>query len=202
MNYREMKQVVDILYDEWNLGRKESGATGNICAWIYLMEILEESEKIITYKENNKIIGICGYSKNNSKKYRIRKALYRLIKHRLYKNKDIKDLDGLKKYYENYDYLPKELEGYFDGEVSILIVHKNYRNKGIGKRLLEEVFKLAKKDNMTNLQILTDGACSYKFYEHCGCNKVYETVVINEETNKLGNKLTDNAYVYEKKLNV
>lgn len=202
MKYKEMKQVVNLLYDEWNLGKKEAKATGNICAWIYLMEILEESEKLITYKENNKVIGICGYSNYKSKKYRIRKTLYKCIKNILYKNKDIKDLNGLKKYYENYDYLPKELQDYFDGEVSILIVDKNYRGRNIGKKLLYEIFELARKDNMNNLQILTDGACSYKFYEHCGCNKIYETIVVNEEVDKLGNKITDNAYVYEKKLNV
>ncbi len=201
MKYKEMKQVVDILHGEWNLGKKEAKATGKICAWIYLMEILEESEKIITYKENNKIIGVCGYSKNKSKKHIARKRIYKCIKHMLYKNKDIKDLDGLRRYYKNYDYMPKELENYFDGEVSILIVREDYRNKGIGKKLLYEVFELAKKDNMNNLQILTDGACSYKFYEHCGCSKIYETVVCNEEIDKLGDKLTDNAYIYEKKLN-
>lgn len=200
MKYNEMKQIVDILYDEWNLGKREAEATGKICAWIYLMGILEESEKIIIHKENNKVIGICGYSKNNSKKYKFRKFMYGYIKNRLYKNKDIKDLDGLKKYYDNYSYLPKELEGCFDGEISILIVHEDYRGKGIGKKLLYNVFELAKKDNISKLQILTDGACSYKFYEYCGCSKVYETVVINEEIDKLGNKFIDNAYVYEKRL--
>ena len=50
-------------------------AEGNICAWIYLMEILEESEKIITYKENGELVGFCGYAKWNSKKYLLRKKL-------------------------------------------------------------------------------------------------------------------------------
>ena len=47
MKYNEMKQAVNLLAKEWNMGKKESGAEGNICAWIYLMDLLEESEQIV-----------------------------------------------------------------------------------------------------------------------------------------------------------
>lgn len=133
MYYSEMKQAVKLLANEWNLGKKESGATGNICAWIYLFTILEESEKIVTYKDGRKLVGFCGYSRNNSKKHLFKKKFYTIVKNKLYKNKNIKDLHALKQYENNYDYLPKELENYFDGEVSILLVDKNYRGKSIGK---------------------------------------------------------------------
>ena len=59
------------------------------------MEDLEESEKIITYKENNKLIGFCGYSKIDSKKHLLKKKFYRFIKNILYKSKDIKNLNAL-----------------------------------------------------------------------------------------------------------
>lgn len=200
MYYSEMKQAVKLLANEWNLGKKESGATGNICAWIYLFTILEESEKIVTYKDGRKLIGFCGYSRNNSKKHLFKKKFYTIVKNKLYKNKNIKDLHALKQYENNYDYLPKELENYFDGEVSILLVDKNYRGKSIGKKLLLEVFNLAKKDNMKNLQILTDESCNFKFYEDCGCKKIYETIVKNQEYGKLGNISSEKAFIYEKNL--
>lgn len=200
MYYSEMKQAVKLLANEWNLGKKESGATGNICAWIYLFTILEESEKIVTYKDGRKLVGFCGYSRNNSKKHLFKKKFYNIVKNKLYKNKNIKDLHALKQYENNYDYLPKELENYFDGEVSILLVDKNYRGKSIGKKLLLEVFNLAKKDNMKNLQILTDESCNFKFYENCGCKKIYETIVKNQEYGKLGNISSEKAFIYEKNL--
>ena len=200
MYYSEMKQAVKLLANEWNLGKKESGATGNICAWIYLFTILEESEKIVTYKDGKKLVGFCGYSRNNSKKHLFKKKFYTIVKNKLYKNKNIKDLHALKQYENNYDYLPKELENYFDGEVSILLVDKNYRGKSIGKKLLLEVFNLAKKDNMKNLQILTDESCNFKFYENCGCKKIYETIVKNQEYGKLGNISSEKAFIYEKNL--
>lgn len=200
MHYFEMKQAVKLLANEWNLGKKECGATSDICAWIYLFSVLEESEKIVTYKDGRTLIGFAGYSKNNSKKHLLKKKIYGIIKNKLYRDKNIKDLNSLKKYEDNYAYLPQELKNYFDGEVSILILDKSYRGKKLGKKLLLEVFELAKKDNMKNLQILTDESCNYKFYESCGCEKVYETIVENWEYGKLGNISKEKAFIYEKKL--
>ena len=109
MKYSDKKQAVKLLYNEWNLGKRECGATTDICAWIYLIQVLEESEKIITYKEKNKLIGFCGYSKNDSKKHFLRKKFYRILRDRLYKSKNIIDLSGLREYENNYNYIPREL---------------------------------------------------------------------------------------------
>lgn len=200
MNYNEMKQAVKLLSKEWNLGKKEAGADNNICAWIYLFDVLQESEKIIKYKDKNKLIGFCGYSKESSKKHRVSKKFYGFVKNRLYKSKSIKNLKAFKEYEDNYNYIPEKLQNYFDGEVSILIVDEDYRGKKIGKKLLLDIFELAKKDNMKNLQILTDESCNYKFYENLGCKKVYETIVENKEIGQLGNGYTEKAFIYEKKL--
>ena len=200
MNYNEMKQAVKLLSKEWNLGKKEAEANNDICAWIYLLDILQESEKIIKYKEGNKLIGFCGYSKESSNKHKVSKEFYKIVKNRLYKSKSIKNLEALKEYENNYNYVPKELKNYFDGEVSILIVDEDYRGKKIGEKLLLKVFECAKKDNMKNLQIMTDESCNYKFYENLGCKKVYETIVENKEIGQIGNGYTEKAFIYEKKL--
>ena len=200
MKYNEMKQAVKLLSKEWNLGKKESGADNDICAWIYLFDVLQESEKIIKYKDGNKLIGFCGYSKEYSNKHKLSKMFYGFVKNRLYKSKSIKNLKAFKEYENNYNYIPEELKNYFDGEVSILIVDEDYRGKKIGKKLLLDVFELAKKDNMKNIQIVTDESCNYKFYESLGCKKVYETIVENKEIEQLGNEYTEKAFIYEKKL--
>lgn len=201
MNIKEMKQAVEILDKEWNLGKKESEAEGDICAWIYLMEILEESEKIITYKENGELIGFCGYAKWKSKKHLIRKKLVKMIKNKLMNSKKIKNKEAIKKYNENYgNYAPKGIQNQFDGEISILIVKQKYQNKGIGTKLLSEVFKLAKEDRLKNIQILTDESCNHKFYEKFNCEIMYETNIENIEDNVVGNKNFETAYVYGKEL--
>ena len=200
MKYNEMKQAVKLLSKEWNLGKKEAGADNDICAWIYLFDVLQESERIIKYKDGNKLIGFCGYSKEYSNKHKLSKMFYGFVKNRLYKSKSIKNLKAFKEYENNYNYIPEELKNYFDGEVSILIVDEDYRGKKIGKKLLLDIFELAKKDNMKNLQIVTDESCNYKFYESLGCKKVYETIVENKEIKQLGNGYTERAFIYEKKL--
>lgn len=200
MRIKDMKQAVELFINEWDLGEKESGASRKLCAWIYLMEILEETEQFVYYRENGKMLGFAGYSNENSRKHLIKKKFYHFIKNQLYKSKEIKDLNALKEYEDNYYYVPDELKNYFDGEVSMLILDKNCRGKGIGKKLLLEVFELAKKDDMKNLQILTDESCSYGIYEKLGCKKVYETIVENKEYGKLGSVLTERAFIYEKKL--
>ena len=200
MKYNEMKQAVNLLANEWDLGKKEAGAEGNICAWIYLMDLLEESEQIVTYKSGNKLIGFCGYSKQSSHKKIVKKKIYKIIGNILKKSKKIKNKNAINKYCNNYNYVPEELENYFDGEVSILIVDKNYRGKNIGKKLLFEIFEMAKKDNMKNLQILTDESCNYKFYERCGCKKIYETIIENKEYGILGQITSEKAFIYEKTL--
>ena len=58
MTIKDMKQAVRLLDEEWNLGKKEAGTTSNICAWIYLMEILEETEQVVYYKEKGKLFGL------------------------------------------------------------------------------------------------------------------------------------------------
>lgn len=200
MKYKDMKQAVNLLANEWNLGKKESGASGNICAWIYLMNILEETEQFVYYRENGKLLGFAGYSNVNSKKNKYRKKYYNYIKKCLYKSKKIKDVNALYQYEEDYDYVPNNMKNYFDGEVTILILDNKCRGKGIGRSLLQQLFDLAKQDGMKNLQILTDEACSYGIYEKLGCKRIYETIITNREYGKICNRTTEKAFIYEKTL--
>lgn len=104
---------------------------------------MEESEKIVIKKRNNKVIGICGYSKYTSNKHKLRKLFYRIPKTILiHKNPQVKKSINE---YNNYDYTPKELENHFDGELSILIVNKKYRGHNIGKKMITKIFEYAKK---------------------------------------------------------
>ena len=148
MKYKDMKQAVKLLDKEWNLGKKEAETTTDICAWIYLMEVLEETEQLVYYRENGKLLGFAGYSKINSKKNRLKKKFYTFVKNRLYKSKKIKNLEALHEYENNYDYMPQDMKSKFDGEVSMIIIDSSLRGKGIGKKLLSDVFELAKKDNV------------------------------------------------------
>ena len=200
MKIKYHKQIVDMLDDEWDLGKKRPNAIGKICAWIYWFEILTDVEKIIIEKQDNKVVGVCGYSKWNSKKRYFRKKFYKILKNILIYSPFVKNRQAIKEYNKAYEYLPKNLEHYFDGEVAILIVDKKYRGNKIGEKLLTNIFDLAYKDNMKNIQISTDESCNYKFYEKMNCKKVYETDVVNGEPNEDTDKFIEKGFIYERKL--
>ena len=200
MKINDMIRAVKLLENEWDLGTLESGASRRLCAWIYLLEILEETEQFVYYRENGKLLGFAGYSKWNSKKHILKKKFYTFIKKQLYKSKEIKDVNALIEYEKNYYYVPDNMRDYFDGELSMLILDKSYRGRGIGKKILLDVFDLAKEDNMKNLQILTDESCSYGIYESVGCKKVYQTIIENKEYGKIGKVNKEIAFIFEKKL--
>lgn len=107
MKIKHHKQVVNMLYEEWDLGKTASEAKGKSCAWIYWFEILSEAEAIIVEKIDDSIVGVCAYSKWNSKKHIIRKKLYGVLKKILIHSFLIENKEAIYKYSNNYDYLPK-----------------------------------------------------------------------------------------------
>lgn len=199
MLIRDIKKQTQMLMEEWNLGEIESGAPHEFCAFLYLLEQMEETERFVYYRENGKLLGYAGYSRDGSKKHMIRKKLAKFIRKQLYKSKKIKNKDALLKYDEIYDYIPDNLRNHFDGEISILILDKEARGKGIGKKLLNDTFALAKKDGLRNLYILTDESCSFYVYEATGCKRIYETMIDSKKCGVEKN-YKEQAYIYEKVL--
>ena len=53
---------------------------------------------------------------------------------------------------------------------------------------------------MKNLKILTDESCNFNFYENCWCEKIYETIVKNQEYGKVENISSERAFIYKKRL--
>lgn len=75
----EMKQMAQMLAKEWNLGKAQSGAVGNICGWIYLMDILKVTERMVILKDGERLMGFCGYSNIHSHKNFLKKKFYAFI---------------------------------------------------------------------------------------------------------------------------
>lgn len=192
----KLRRMTDMLYEQWDMGKEKSKAIGKTCAYIYIFEILSETEKLVLKYENKKLVGYAGYSKWNSKKHFLRKKFYGILAKILINSPLVKNKQAIHDYNEAYDSVPEEFDGYFDGEISILIVDKKYRGKGYGKELLSKVFELAGQDNMRNIQILTDESCNYEIYEKFGCKKLKEvTIPVGEP----GRSKEEN-YIYEKVL--
>ena len=187
-------KMVDLLDKQWDLGKEKSGAQGKICAWLYLCEILSEAEKVYIKVENRKFIGYSAYSKWESSRHILRKTFFKNLSKLLLNSKKIKNKKAIEEYNKYYEFVPKELQGHFDGEIAMLIVNADFRGKGYGKYLLQKCFDGAKKQHIKTLQILTDESCNYKIYEKMGCKKVYElTIPIGEP-----GRIREENYIYEK----
>ena len=197
MRFKYHKKIVDMLYNEWDLGKIKTGARGKTCAWIYWFEVLAEAEEVIYESASNNIIGVCAYSKWDSRKHWLRKNYYALVKKLITHSFLIKNKKEMQKYDEDYDFLPEELESNYDGELSIIIVDKKYRGKGIGKKLFARMIQLAKRDKMNKMVILTDETSNYSFYERKGLKKIYEKRVDNGEPDENGHIGTEMGYAYE-----
>ena len=196
MKIQHHKQVVDMLGKEWDLCKVKSKAIGNTCAWIYWFEILSEAERFVLEYSDGKVIGICAYSKWNSKKFWLRKKYYLLLKWILMHSFLIRDKLEMKKYDSDYDFLPLDIENLYDGEIAIIILDKNNRGKGIGKKMFQKTLEIAKEDDMKNIVILSDETSNYKFYENLGCKKIYEMKVDNGEPNENGEIEPEMGYAY------
>lgn len=198
MNRRDRKYAIRLLAKEWNLGARESGAPKWLCAKIYLAKILHESETLICQRDDNgRLIGFAGYAKWRSRRHLLRKLFYGLQTERLMKHRLVKNRLGMKSYHEIYDtYIPEDIAGKFDGELSIIILDSRFRGKGLGEKMIEDIFRLARKDGVRRLQILTDESCNFNFYTKVGCKKVFETTVVNKESGSG----TERAFVYMKEL--
>lgn len=200
MKLKHHRQIVDLLYQEWDLGKSAAGARGKTCAWLYWFDILSEAERLVIETRDGNAIGVCGYSKWNSKSHLLRKRSYGTVRKLLANSFLVKNKAAIRKYDQDYDYTPQDLEDHFDGEIAILIVDKKFRGQKIGKKLLQTTFELARRDHMKNLQILTDESCNYKFYERMGCKKVYEKLIPNGEPDACGKVDSEIGFIYEKDL--
>lgn len=196
MKLKHHKQVVDMLGREWDLCKVKSKAIGNTCAWIYWFEILSEAENFVFEYSDGNIIGICAYTKWNSKKFLVRKKYYALLKWILMHSFLIRNKSEMKKYDKDYDFLAPDIEKLYDGEITILILDKDKRGKGIGKKIFQKTIEMAKEDDMKNIVILSDETSNYKFYENLGCKKIYEMKVDNGEPNEKGEIEPEMAYAY------
>ncbi len=195
----DIPQAINLLLTEWNLGVKESNGPKWVCGMLYLNDIILESRYMIALKNKNKLIGYCGYSDNNYIKHNkiiyIHNKINELLEHLL------NNRQGYVDYINNYEYTPEFLEKSFDGEVSIIILDKQYRGLGLGKKLLNHIFKVAKQKGVERLKILTDESCNYNFYTSLGCKKIYETDILNKEEDRTHSKcIIEKAYIFEKVL--
>lgn len=201
MKLKDIKQAVRMLSDEWDLGRGVCNGRGDRYAMIYIMDVLSCSDRLVTCHVGDELIGFAGYQKFGSIGHNVSKGIYWMAKNVIKLTLGRKKIKALREYYNNYNYVPNEAMKQFDGELSILFVNKRYRHKGVAKDMMNYLLGLYRENEECKLCIMTDESCDYGFYDSIGCEKIYETEVTNYEKSRIGDRLTQNAYVYCKRIN-
>lgn len=190
--FKYYKECVDILGEEWDLGKTSAEIKGNISARIYMLEILMYSTEIIVCLDNKKVIGFAGYDKYSDKRDWLKKKFISFVRKLMFYSHKIKHRDKLIEYYDAYSYTPESLIGKFDGELIMLITRNEYREQGIGSKLFNTICKMARENNVKKISIDTGDSCNWNFYERNDCKRVYETYIEN------GEMIKEKAYIYEK----
>lgn len=177
---KDYKFLIDILASQWDLGRVQSGAPADLCARIYLYDILSGTDELVTAVDGDVVLGFAGYGIFGKNK--LRKSFYARKQRRLMKNKSIPNPRGIIDYYNAEQYRPAEIRAQFNGELSILIVDQSAQKHGVGTALFTEICKRAKRAGMKTMMVDTDDYKTFaypngneprRFYEKCGCECVY-----------------------------
>ena len=104
-----------------------------------------------------------------------------------------KTLKAHRDFSQNYKELMGDKEQQFDGELTLLIVDKQYRRVGIGKTLIHQFLEYMKQTKAKNFYLLTDTMCQYTFYDRQGFRKIGKQKV------NLVNELKEiEIYLYDK----
>lgn len=193
---RDLPELVTLLGKEWDSGKKQSKAKGNICAWIYAFELLSYDTETFTCEENGEIAGFIGYTAFPFK-WSLKKLIYFMLYKLLFFSPSIKNSKRLKEYYDYYDYISDELQIKSNCSLNILIVDSNFRGRHLGQQLFDFIVDRTKKLGITNLLIATDDSCSVEFYVKNNCVKIKDIGTLRELGNDYGN---EKAYIYCKKL--
>ena len=173
---------------EWDLAKRATGA-GALCDWIYLAEILSENTEMLVLTENTgRPIGFAGYVQYNSKRHLFRRMFWRFVHFVLWLC--VKNRKALRKYYDTYNYAPRNIARMFDAQCDILIVDKDCRG-GAGRTLFTALMQNAAKCGVEQMRIDTDDSCNVDFYHRIGAQQVYCGAA-----KKGGEENTKNVYVF------
>lgn len=139
----------------------------------YVHGCLSEAQYTCVAEKNGKVVGVImgradgDYCFFSHLKY-IAQALKYSIKMYIYSRNcksGIEDYNNLLKIYRSFS---KKHMGEFDGVLTLFAVSEDCRGLGIGKTLLDNLFKYFKSKSVKKIYLYTDNTCNYGFYEHMG----------------------------------
>ena len=161
----------------------------DITTTLYLQECIEGSSFSKIAEKDNKVIGIILGKSNNDKlivpevykKDLINEDVARII---MANEKNIMIIKEFSKIQNAYKEIIAGKEENFDGCIQLFIVSKESRGLGIGKELLNYLFKYMKSKEVNSMYLYTDTRCNYKFYDSQNFNCLSEKELVFDSVNE------------------
>lgn len=167
---------------------------------IYMQNCIMDSSFSQVAVKDNLVVGIIlGDFKNDKKKLKNFKntlsLIYNYFKLIFSSKESKKALKEFSKISNAYKELLDGREAIFQGCIQLFIVCKEYRGLGLGKSLVNNLFKYMMNLNTSKIYLFTDSRCNFKFYDSQNFKRLDSKEVY---INKLKNNL--NIFLYEYQL--
>ncbi|MBJ8107593.1 MULTISPECIES: GNAT family N-acetyltransferase [Bacillus cereus group] len=166
---------------------------------IYLQGCILESSFSKVAERNNKVIGvILGDSKKD--KNRLKKAhntlsmAYSMLKVLMANKENKKFIKEFSKVQDAYKEIIKGKEDDFQGCIQLFIVSGESRGLGVGKALMNHLYKYMKSMDVNSLYLYTDNRCNYGFYDSQNFERINEKEIYFDSTE---DKLNVFLYCYD-----
>ena len=151
-----------LIHEQWDLNNTDKKT--NIFSWLYLLEIIRMSRMNFVLVSNETVVGMSGFSDGGRRNLKWSIAFYLLIAVAwLFYDRNIFTTYRIYNFYRPYLRL-------CDGELSILVVGKEFRGFGYGRKLFEKACAEAANFGHKKILICTyDTYCDVSFYDAAGC---------------------------------
>lgn len=161
----------------------------DITTALYLQECIEGSSFSKIAEKDNKVIGIILGKSNNDKlivpevykKDLINEDIARTI---MADEENVMVIKEFSKIQNTYKEIIAGKEDTFEGCIQLFIVSKESRGLGIGKKLLNYLFKYMKSREVNSIYLYTDTRCNYKFYDSQNFRCLSEKELVFDSINK------------------
>lgn len=82
----------------------------------------------------------------------------------------------------------------YGGELAFFAIQKEYRGRGLGRKLFQTVVDYMQSQKVTAFYLFTDTTCNYPFYEHLGMQRCAEK---KQTLHIQGQKMETTFFVYD-----
>ena len=182
--------LATIINETWGFSSSAKNQwVAELFGYAYLYYNIAKSSSVIVATLNGVPAGclcIADLRQKNTNIFYLLKAFFKILPI-LFCRELKSQVEGWKKFFKETKNQEKDLTHPYDAEIKLLITGKDFRGKGLGRKLLTTACQYFDKNNISSFFLHTDTECSYKFYEAMGLTCLSRKIVDGSASDKFGN---------------